>query len=105
MRVGVARPFFRESAGGGEVDQEVRRIFERGVDGLGPQELRVWLLVLDAKGYPRGDMIAALRTMSAREALDLENVAHLRRWQIDALTTLTRKRLASERAKEKARRG
>lgn len=98
------RPFLRESAagGGGEVDLEVRRIFERGVEALGPQELRVWLLALDAKGYPRGDMVTELRTMSARDALALESVAHLRRVQIDSLTALMRKRFA---AQEKARRG
>ena len=96
MRLDLVRPFLRESSGGGEVDEEIRRIFSRGAEGLGPQETRIWLLALDAKGYPRGDMIAALRSMSVVDAFAVEAVSHLRRRQIDELTTLMQRRSKKE---------
>jgi hypothetical protein len=55
------------------------------------------LLALDKAGYPRGDMLVALSSISAAQALALEAVSNLRRSQIAELSELIRRREKEKR--------
>ena len=58
---------------------------------------------LDKAGYPIAGMLDAVQTMTLEEFFELEDVAHFRRRQIEALSNLEIDRIAAKRAREQAR--
>ena len=94
--MGDRRPFFlrrSDAVGGGPGDSEKESILSGVPEGVGPRTYRMLRLCLDAKGYPRGDMLREIQAMPLTLALELEDVAHFRQRQIKALTDLETRRL------------
>lgn len=78
---------------------------EAPVEGVGPQCSRILRLALDAKGYPRGDMLSWLYRAPLADALDLERVSHRARHEIKQLEDLAIRRMKEREAAGRARRG
>lgn len=102
--MGVARPFFPRRPPAplsGDVDTRHAAIFSKPLEGVGPQVSKILRLALDSKGYPRGDMLAFLRSAPLRDALELERVSHRARWEVKEVEKVTLADIEARRNKPK----